>query len=229
MENERFPYAARTWDTTLAIREVDDQARTLHGTVVPYGEVTTVNDGRGPYKEAFARGAFDRSISQVGNKIPLYPQHQSRSVLPIAIGGNWEDLDSGLYGEFPIPRTSAGDDVLELVREGIVDSFSIGFRGIKARNEGGVTVRTEASLSEVSLVASPAYVGAQIAGIRSADLSPEDVDEWVRELTPATRQALVLALDGTGTPDTALADGTGDPTNLLAVRDALRAFQAKDL
>lgn len=229
MENERFPYAARRFNTTLAVREMDEAGRTIFGTVVPYDEVATVNDGQGPYRERFAPGAFTRSIEQTGGKVPLYPQHNSRE-LPIARGSNWQDTSSGLYGEFVIPNTRAGDDVLVLVQDGIVDSFSVGFRGIKARDEGGVTVRTEAALLEVSLVASPAYKNAVVAGVRAADLDVAEIEDWVNSLDPATRAALVAALVpapvGTDThPDeTTPAVGTGDPTkNLRALRARLLA------
>jgi HK97 family phage prohead protease len=206
MTDERFPYAARHWTQDVSIREVDGSGRTIFGTVVPYGEVATVNDGAGPYRESFEPGSFTRSIDQAGKKIPLYPQHNRRE-LPIARGADWQDTPNGLDGAFPIPRTRAGDDVLVLVEEGIVDSFSVGFRGIKARTDQGVTVRTEAALLEVSLVAQPAYAGASIGGVRSADLTDDLLAEFVESLDPAVREALVhLLVPASGT------DGSPDAT-----------------
>ena len=58
--------------------------------------------------------------------------------------------------------------MLTLVRDGVLDSFSVAFRPVRDRRENGVIVRAEASLSEVSLVGQPAYEGALVAGIRAA-------------------------------------------------------------
>jgi HK97 family phage prohead protease len=77
------------------------------------------------------------------------------------------EQDDGLHGAFAIPSTREGDDVLELVRTGTLDSFSVGFTPIRDRRENDVIVRAEASLQEVSLVGLPAYSGAAIKGIRA--------------------------------------------------------------
>lgn len=86
---------------------------------------------------------------------------------PIGRATSLVEADDGLHGAFQIPATREGDDILELVATGTLDSFSIGFSPVRDRRDGDVLVRTEAALREVSLVALPAYEGAQIAGIRS--------------------------------------------------------------
>jgi phage head maturation protease len=57
-----------------------------------------------------------------------------------------------VHGAFLVARTREGDDALELVDSGIVDGFSVGFIPVREPRDGDVTVRTEASLREVSLV-----------------------------------------------------------------------------
>ena len=60
-----------------------------------------------------------------------------------------------------IPQTREGDDApWTLVRDGVLDSFSVGFVPIRDTRDGDVLVRTEAALREVSLVGFPAYAGA---------------------------------------------------------------------
>jgi HK97 family phage prohead protease len=76
-----------------------------------------------------------------------------------------------LHAAFEIVATRDGDDALELVRSRTVDSFSVGFSGIRHSMDGEVVVRTEASLREVSLTAMPAYAGAAVAGVRSQAFS----------------------------------------------------------
>jgi uncharacterized protein len=210
MENERFPYASRSWD--VKIRDLDETGRTIFGTVVPYGEVARVDDGEGPYDEAFDFGSTTRSVKQTGAKVPLYPQHNKRE-FPLTRGAEWTEHQGGLDGAFKLPDTTAARDTLTLVQEGIVDSFSVGFRGISARQDGNTTVRTEVALVEVSLVASPAYQSAKVAGIRAEDLTVEQIEEWLHALTPSSRAALeaafsVPASDGTDGSPTGPANGT---------------------
>lgn len=227
MSEDRFPYASREWAQPIEVRDIADGGRTIYGRVIPYGEVATVDDGAGPYRESFAPGAFSRSIEQAGNKVRMYEQH-NRTRLPIGIATEWDDKPDGLHGAFRL-SSPAGDGALNLVLDGVVDSFSVGFSGIQARNEAGVTVRTEAALREVSLVATPAYSGAVIAGVRAADIAALDEDEvreWIESLDPATRaliEQIAAPAAGTGdTPDTGPAEGTATrQLNLQRARLAL--------
>lgn len=151
---------------SLSIRD-DGKGRTVHGRIVPYGVTARVSDGGPAYDEQFARGAFTRSFAQRSNKVRLYVMHQTRGRLPIGKAVELTERDDGAYGAFYIPNTAEGNDALTLVRAGVVDSFSVGFRGIQEKRVNNVRVRTEAALREVSLVGEPAYADAQIAGIRS--------------------------------------------------------------
>lgn len=144
------------------------EGRTIHGRIVPYGESARVNDGRGEYTERFEAGAFTRSIEQRGHKIRLMIGHDEKT-LPIGSASSFEERSDGMHAAFTVADTTAGNDALELVRTGVVDSFSIGFAGVRSRTDRstGAVVRTEVSLREVSLVASPAYVGAEVLGVRT--------------------------------------------------------------
>ncbi len=145
------------------------EGRTIFGRVVPYGEVATVSDGGPPYRESFERGVFARSISERGNKVLLRVEHERRS-LPAGQAVEWEERSDGLHGAFLTADTTLGRDTLELVRSGMLDSFSVGFRPIPggSMQRNGVTVRTEAAIREVSIVDVPAYAGASVVGVRSA-------------------------------------------------------------
>ena len=65
-----------------------------------------------------------------------------------------------------------GDEVLELVRDGALDAFSVGFSPITSRSVDGVYVRQHAHLNETSIVTFGAYAGALVGGVRSHDLTP---------------------------------------------------------
>lgn len=138
----------------------------MFGIVVPYGQVAEVSDGGRPYRERFELGAFDRSIRERGSKVRLFTGHETRK-LPIGKAVELREHTEGLHAAFDVAATRDGDDALELVRSGVVDSFSIGFRGVREHLDGEVVVRTEAALMEVSLVGIPAYPGATVAGVRA--------------------------------------------------------------
>lgn len=141
--------------------------RTVFGIAIPYGQVATVSDGGGRmYRECFEFGACARTVRERGAKIKLLAQHDHRR-FPIGKATSLVEHGDGLHGEFAIPETREGDDVLTLIRDGVLDSFSIGFRGIRERTEGDIRVRTEVALIEVSLVGLPAYEGALVGGVRS--------------------------------------------------------------
>lgn len=170
---------SRAFEMDMEVR-ADATGRTIHGIVVPYGQVARVSDGGPSYSEMFAPGAFKRSISmQPHNKVKLLSQHNSRSN-PLGRATMLREDANGLYGEFIVSRTAAGDEALELVRDGALDSFSVGFTPIKHRKEDGVVVRTEAGIRESSLVTFPAYAGASVGGVRWADLADDEREEFLR-------------------------------------------------
>lgn len=141
--------------------------RELYGVAVPFGVTQQVADRDGhPYREQFAPGAFKRTIAERGHKIRLFAQHD-RSRLPVGKATELREQADGLHVRFEVANTSDGDDLLELVRAGVVDSFSIAFQPVRERNDNGVVVRTEVALREISVVSDPAYPTAQIAGVRS--------------------------------------------------------------
>ena len=149
------------------------EGRTIHGIAVPYEQITTIGeyDDRGQrreYREKFTYGSFARSIRERGHKVRLLIGHETRK-LPVGHASELREERDGLYASFAVSDTTDGNDLLTLVRDGIVDSFSIGFTAIRDRWEGDLRIHHEAGLREVSAVNWPAYPGAAIAGVRSLD------------------------------------------------------------
>lgn len=144
--------------------------RTVFGIAVPFGQVTEVSDGDGrPYKERFDIGSCRRTIAERGHKLKLLVGHDMRR-LPIGKATALEERDDGLHVEFAVSDTTAGNDTLTAIRDGLVGGFSVGFSGIGQRWDGDVLVRTEVALNEISVTPFPAYSGAAIGGVRSNDL-----------------------------------------------------------
>lgn len=149
---------------------VRNESRTICGVAVPFGVEATVSDnGFTTYREQFARGAFARTIRDRMTKVKLLRSHDAQ-VLAVGRASLLREDAGGLWAEMSVSRTAAGDELLELVRDGVVDSFSVGFRPVAEtvdHNSGAVT-RTEVRLEEISAVNFPAYADASIAGVRSA-------------------------------------------------------------
>ena len=159
---------SRDFVADLDIRS-DATGRVIHGIVVPFGVSARVSDGGPHYLESFQRGAFTKTLSERRSPVKLLSQHDHRN--PIGRAENMREDTAGLYGEFRVSNTTAANDQLELARDGVLDSFSVGFAPVRAIKRAGTTVRTEVILREVSLVTFPAYEGAVVAGIRS--LAPD--------------------------------------------------------
>lgn len=176
---------SRAYAVDMEVRS-DGSGRTVHGIVVPFDMVARVSDGGAPYDEAFQRGAFAKTIAEGGSRVKLLSQHNARTN-PLGRATMLREDATGLYGEFRVSKTAAGDEALELLRDGSLDSFSVGFRPIKHENRNRVTWRTEVGLRETSLVTFPAYDGALVGGVRSLlGLTDEDIAELARMLAEHT-------------------------------------------
>ncbi len=148
--------------------EVRGDGRTVVGIAVPFDAPTSIRDASGTYTERFRRGAFARTIADRGSRVKFLAQHDRRS-LPLGRAHMLREDAAGLYAEFRVSQTRDGDDALELIRDGALDAFSIGFRPIRDRwtADRSEVERLEVRLDEVSAVSFPAYESALIAGVRS--------------------------------------------------------------
>src|SRR5262245_27474591 len=112
--------------------ELRGDGRSVHGVVVPYDEPADIRDASGEYRETFRLGAFARTIAERGSKIKLLVNHAHQS-LPIGRANTLREDAAGLIGEFRVSKTLEGDAALELIRDGAVDAFSIGFSPVRDR------------------------------------------------------------------------------------------------
>lgn len=191
----------RTFAGDLTVR-ADTEGRTVTGIVVPFGTVARVSDGGAPYDEMFAPGAFTRTIAERGDRVKLLMQHNSAE--PIGRATLLREDAAGLYGEFRVSAVPAGDQAIELVRDGVIDSFSVGFAKVKHRKDKGVVVRTEVALREASLVTFPAYDTARITALRTA----------LESLPDDERDALLRGIQVSGVD----AGAAEDPDSVSAAR-----------
>lgn len=155
---------------TVQIRE-DSDGRTVHARLVPYNQPTVIN---ARLTEEFLPGAFRAQMKDPA-RIRFALGHLSQGGTVIGRVTALEERSDGLYGTARISSTRDGDDALELLRDGVLDSVSIGFLEGKNRIRGNVTQRESARLTEVAIVLDPAYKEAQVLALREEQAPRERI------------------------------------------------------
>lgn len=161
------PRMVRAFATDLEIR---GDGRTIVGLAAPFNTPTDIVDYAGAYSEIIAPGAFKRTIAERGPaKVKLLAQHDDQS-FPIGKAVALREDTAGLVGEFRIAQTVRGEEALALIRDGVLDGLSIGFRTVRDQWSPDRRERRllEARLDEVSLVSHPAYETARVHAVRAA-------------------------------------------------------------
>jgi uncharacterized protein len=124
-------------------------------------------DGPDHHGDVIEPGAYTRTIqhwSSATKKLRLLDQHRDDSVLRV-LGHvkRMEEVRQGLYAEFQVVESQSGDELLARVKEGLIDSLSIGYSAKATRpttseekSRGVRRVLTEVQLREISVVLEPA-------------------------------------------------------------------------
>lgn len=214
--------------------EVRAEGRTVVGIAVPFDQPTQVRDFSGPYTEVFRHGAFAKTLSERGPaKVKVLGLHDTQ-VMPLGRAHSLVEQSDGLHAELVISKTRAGDEALELIRDGALDSMSIGFIPITSRKgKDGTVERAEVKLHEISLVPFPAYDGAKISGIRSADMVQlAAVLRSDTDLSATARAALAEMLDAfsrSAVDEAAVTEAveTVDPDEAARAADLLALLRMK--
>ena len=157
---------------TIELRLTDLEERTVVGLAVPYGQEANIG---GAYKERFEPGAID-SVEDV----KLFYAHEE----PIGKVIDGRDTNDGYEIVAKISATPRGEEVLTLLRDGVLNKFSVGFIPVEDRweNNNSTVVRTKVDLKEVSVVAFPAFTGATINEVREDQANePENEDPQIEE------------------------------------------------
>jgi HK97 family phage prohead protease len=147
----------------------DLEERTIVGLAVPYGQSADIG---GMYQERFAPGAIG-SVEDV----KLFYGHEE----PIGKVVEGRDTEAGFEIVAKVSDTVRGNEVLTLMRDGVLNKFSVGFIPEESQKDGSTITRTKVALKEVSVVPFPAFAGANITEVReeqaSADLEPDNDQE----------------------------------------------------
>lgn len=139
---------------SFEIRATDTEKREVSGIAVPFNETIDIGGG---WSERFEKGAVDLTAD-----VKLFRDHNE------IIGKVTEmaESDEGLLIKAKISSTTLGDETLELVKDGAIRSFSVGFIPVVDEKKEKTIVRKKVDLKEVSLVAFPAYENAAVLAVR---------------------------------------------------------------
>jgi HK97 family phage prohead protease len=153
--------------TGLQVRD-DGDGRILFGPLIPWDVPARVMDRNRLVVETFERGALAGTDP---TRVQLTARHPRDSgELPIGRGVELEERADAAWGAWHVSKTAAGDEVLELARDGVPLGLSIGFREVDGGSRWSAdrrrVTRTRALVDHVAVVRTPAYVGAGVVGVR---------------------------------------------------------------
>ena len=171
--------------TELEIRSfevrLDAETREVVGLAVPYGQVADIG---GMYREQFVPGAI-RSVEDV----KLFWQHSE----PIGKILEGKDTQAGFEIRAKISDTPRGNEAYTLLRDGVINKFSVGFMAVEQTREADLVTRTLVDLKEVSLVSFPAFAGASVSEVREESTVAEVVADSIQ--TKETNMSENMELD----------------------------------
>jgi HK97 family phage major capsid protein/HK97 family phage prohead protease len=140
-----------------------DDSLTVSGYVNKTGQLSEVLGSTKKFVEKIAKGAFAQAVNNA-KEIDFLAEHDSKKILSSTRNGSLQlrEDSQGLYMEATIVPTSYGTDTYELIKSGIFQNMSFGFRTIRDSWKAlgnGLHERTieEMELFEVSVVKNPAY------------------------------------------------------------------------
>lgn len=157
----------------------EEAAREVTGLAVPYDDEIELVPG---LFESVAPGA-PRPPARGRTGVKLLWRHDE----PIGVVTSTQEEEAGLRVTARISPTPRGEEAYQLLRDGVIDRFSIGFLPVSSEETtdeaGHVHVRhTQIDLYEVSLVPWPAYEAAAVTDVRH---DPHHTDTEEHTMDPA--------------------------------------------
>lgn len=131
--------------------------------------------------EQITQGAFKKTIGErfPKNQVKVLWQHSE----PIGLPTHMEEDTKGLFVVGKISKTTLGDDALTLMKDGVIDTMSIGYDVMKdsLSDDGGTRFLHELKLYEFSPVTFPANPDTAVTSVKRAAIGLDyDIDEMVK-------------------------------------------------
>ena len=167
--------------TIRATQSEDERAVTALG--VPYNDETQIWDG---LYEQFAPGSVDAS-----GAILRYAHSE-----PIGRITATRETENGVEFDGIISSTARGNEVYQLLKDGVLTSCSIGFEGIEYdqedRDDGAHITWKKVRAREFSIVEFPAYEAAKIEKVREKQTKPQKEEEKEKDMENETANTETL-------------------------------------
>ena len=140
------------------ISDIDEKL----GIVKCYGSVFGNKDSD---NDIIEKGAYRRTIKNNGSRVKYLYQHDITK--PIGKMKELYEDEKGLVFVSEVPKTTFGNEVLELMKYGVIDENSVGIMPVKKDyEEDGVRIIKEAKLYEISAVTIAANDAAKILEVK---------------------------------------------------------------
>lgn len=153
----------------FVVKGVEVKDNDIYGYGAAFGNVDRTGD-------VIMRGAFEKTIMENKGSVIMLANHDKN--FPLGRVTEMEEDDYGLKFKGYMSDGAKGSEYKRLMKEGVVDTFSIGYKAIRyKRNEHGGRDIYEAKLYEISPVAIPMNPEAKLMEVK--EMSFEDKREDV--------------------------------------------------
>lgn len=223
----------------------DGDGRTVEAYAAVFNTRAEIRDQEGHYNEVLAPGSFKRTIGQRGTNFGVFYNH-ARTIygtpdgnLSVPIGVPVEAPTETERGVMTVTRyldNPLADSVLDGIKQRAIRGQSFSGRFVASQRSTGkrgdlpTITRTEVAMREYGPTVFPAYVEAEILGVRSvaqfldvlSDADPEDVERLRNLLGLATPLK-----DPAAPTSTSAVEPAGDPEHTTP--DLARHIRASEI
>jgi len=177
-------YSTPIQTRSATVEALNVEQRLVELRAVPYGVETRLAPN---LVESFSARAF-AAAGKDPARVKLWDKHSTEGGNPVGWAELVEDRADGVNIRMRVSETAAGNDLLTLARDGVLDEASVEFQPIPddmrvtRRGDDTVVLHRRARLLGVALVTHGAYGrGATVLSVRS-ELADRVREEWLARL-----------------------------------------------